>query len=335
MPMLGYELNPQAHLVHLINVKSQIVSPIDGENYPEGYAEVQKTETSHNDAEKGTFHNLYEHKNLMEHEASTKLNTDRSLNSFFSRDETGSLREPLSDYKAYLIRGSIGDSLENGDFLINRAKDSTPKALKGKGEDIEDRFIPEKPVLYDFTGEDKVKGPLWGRWKGKEEHGESLHSHPLELQEVDTSDKNSTSYEGQELRRGENPAGITFHDGQEEMVYEVSGVGKRQVFNERRILNVKLEDAQVRLSFLKNRLWLSLEINEELYRQPTPLEVQRLVHSLQSLGYNIEVLMMNGSNLYSFDQRQNSKKEQRDGKQDFLRFVEDIEYTHKPFTLYL
>ncbi|MCX8076274.1 MAG: hypothetical protein N3C57_04500, partial [Aquificaceae bacterium] len=62
------------------------------------------------------------------------------------------------------------------------------------------------------------------------------------------------------------------------------------VNQEHRRLSMHLEEANVRMNLLGDRLRLYINMAEEAYRQPTALEVQRLVQSLQNLGYNLEVL---------------------------------------------
>lgn len=76
-------------------------------------------------------------------------------------------------------------------------------------------------------------------------------------------------------------------------------------------ISIKLDEAFLKLNLLGDKLRLSINLKEEAYRQPTEFEVQRLVQSLQNLGFNLEVLKLNGSMLYYSDQR-HSKREDRE-----------------------
>lgn len=114
---------------------------------------------------------------------------------------------------------------------------------------------------------------------------------------------------------------------------------KRQEFvisHEPRQINIKLEEAFLKLNLFGDRLRLSINFKEEVYRQPTEFEVQRLVQSLQSLGFNLEVLKLNGSMLYYSDQRQ-SKREDRE--KNFLGTIGEgtkvSKEEKKSFSLYL
>lgn len=78
---------------------------------------------------------------------------------------------------------------------------------------------------------------------------------------------------------------------------------------ETRHLNLRIEEGSIRFTILGDRLRLSINLNEDFYGHPTPLDVQRLLQSLQSLGLNLEVLRFNGNNLYSSDHRQGSRRE--------------------------
>ncbi|MCS7308343.1 MAG: hypothetical protein NZ526_07330, partial [Aquificaceae bacterium] len=67
------------------------------------------------------------------------------------------------------------------------------------------------------------------------------------------------------------------------------------------------------------------------------LEVQRLVQSLQNLGYNLEVLKLNGNSLYNSDHRQGGRRDEREKEAvSFSRSVSnDFESEVKSFSLYM
>lgn len=118
----------------------------------------------------------------------------------------------------------------------------------------------------------------------------------------------------------------------------VEVIEKRPVMNqEPRHVSLRFEEANIRLNLLGERLKLFINLKEEAYWQPTASEVQRLVQSLQSLGYNLEVLRLNGSNLYSSEGRQGGKREEREKySSDLLKNLsETSEYRSKSFSLYL
>ncbi len=101
-------------------------------------------------------------------------------------------------------------------------------------------------------------------------------------------------------------------------------------------ISIKLDEASLRLNLLGDRLRLSINLKEEIYRQPTEFEVQRLVQSLQSLGFNLEALKLNGSMIYHSDQRQNKRE---DKERSFLSDVGEgskvSKEEKKSFSLYL
>ncbi|MFN7064933.1 MAG: hypothetical protein ACK4OF_02110 [Aquificaceae bacterium] len=98
-------------------------------------------------------------------------------------------------------------------------------------------------------------------------------------------------------------------------------------------LNINTEEANLKLNFFGSRLKLYIDLKEDIYRPPTNYEVQRLVQSLQSLGFHLEVLKLNGSLLYSSDNRYGNKKEDRN--KTFLSFTNDIHNREEGFNVYL
>ncbi len=99
-------------------------------------------------------------------------------------------------------------------------------------------------------------------------------------------------------------------------------------------INMFLEEGSVRLMLSGDRLRLSINLKEDLYMQPTAFEIQKLVQSLHNLGLNLEVLKLNGSSLYSSDQRHGQKKEDRERAHQ-LSLPEFKEENPKSFSLYL
>ncbi|MCS6876496.1 MAG: hypothetical protein NZM36_06530 [Aquificaceae bacterium] len=109
------------------------------------------------------------------------------------------------------------------------------------------------------------------------------------------------------------------------------------VNQEHRHLSMRLEEANIRMNLLGDRLRLYINMAEEAYRQPTALEVQRLVQSLQNLGYNLEVLKLNGNSLYNSDHRQGGRRDEREKEAvSFSKSVSnDFESEVKSFSLYM
>lgn len=107
-----------------------------------------------------------------------------------------------------------------------------------------------------------------------------------------------------------------------------------QPFHEAKHINIRFEEGSIRIMLFGDRLRLSMNLSEEFYRPPTTLEVQRLVQSLQSIGFNPEVLRLNGNNLYNSEYRQGSKREDKERHSQFS--VQDpSEKPIKNFSLYL
>ncbi|MDW8033173.1 MAG: hypothetical protein RMH93_06460, partial [Aquificaceae bacterium] len=118
----------------------------------------------------------------------------------------------------------------------------------------------------------------------------------------------------------------------------VEATEKRPVpSQESKHINLRVEEANVKLNLLGERLKLFINLKEEAYVQPSTFEVQKLVQSLQSLGYTLEVLRINGSNLYSSEGRQGGKREEREkGNPDLLKSLSEAsEYRNESFSLYL
>ncbi|MCS7196846.1 MAG: hypothetical protein NZ827_06225, partial [Aquificaceae bacterium] len=118
----------------------------------------------------------------------------------------------------------------------------------------------------------------------------------------------------------------------------VEATEKRPVpSQESKHINLRVEEANVKLNLLGERLKLFINLKEEAYVQPSTFEVQKLVQSLQSLGYTLEVLRINGSNLYSSEGRQGGKREEREkGNPDLLKNLSEAsEYRNESFSLYL
>lgn len=127
--------------------------------------------------------------------------------------------------------------------------------------------------------------------------------------------------------------GVKFEDDKTQPVERVE---RPQIQNpqEQRHVNIRLEEGSVKFMLSGDRLRLFMNLNEEVYRQPTALDVQRLVQSLQNLGLNLEVLRLNGNSLYSSDHRQGSRKDGREKMNQFF-VSEPSEDTRKSFSLYL
>lgn len=76
-------------------------------------------------------------------------------------------------------------------------------------------------------------------------------------------------------------------------------------------LSVNFEEANLRLNFLGDRLRLYMNLNEDIYRQPTSFEIQKLAQSLQNMGLNLEILKLNGNLLYGSDHRYGNKRDEK------------------------
>jgi len=105
-------------------------------------------------------------------------------------------------------------------------------------------------------------------------------------------------------------------------------------FHEPKHVNLHLEEGSVKFTLFGDRLKLFINLKEDFYRQPTALDVQRLVQSLQNLGLELELLRFNGSNLYSSDNRQGSKRDTREklNNPSISELSEDVKGS---FSLYL
>jgi len=105
-------------------------------------------------------------------------------------------------------------------------------------------------------------------------------------------------------------------------------------FHEPKHVNLHLEEGSVKFTLFGDRLKVFINLKEDFYRQPTALDVQRLVQSLQNLGLDLELLRFNGSNLYSSDNRQGSKRDTREklNNPSISELSEDVKGS---FSLYL
>lgn len=131
----------------------------------------------------------------------------------------------------------------------------------------------------------------------------------------------------------ENVGSVRF---KEEGLQRVERLEKPQIQYVREVKNLSLrfEEGSIRMVLTGDRLRLFINLKEDLYAQPSTIEVQKLLQSLQSIGLNLEVLRLNGNNLYSSEQRHGSKKENKE-KTLQAPLSEFTEETKRSFSLYL
>lgn len=99
---------------------------------------------------------------------------------------------------------------------------------------------------------------------------------------------------------------------------------------EHKVFHVKLEDGDLRIRLVKDRLNISLNLKEDI-RLPTPHESYRLIESLSQMGLRVEFFGINGKTLqWEFRQGQEGKRE---GK--FKDISLNSEDDNKVFSLYL
>lgn len=172
------------------------------------------------------------------------------------------------------------------------------KGMPSNSQDIEQK-VSQKHVAFNLTLDDKRDLFL-------KENTPTLEGH----QKVESMHKEEKPVDDLTLHsplQKEDLTPIKQEDTKVESVRRQEPV----INHEPKQINIKLDEAFLKLNLLGDRLRLSINLKEESYRQPTELEVQRLVQSLQNLGFNLEVLKLNGSMLYYSDQR-HSKREDRE-----------------------
>ncbi|MCS7170837.1 MAG: hypothetical protein NZ851_00820 [Aquificaceae bacterium] len=252
-------------------------------------------------------------------------------------------RQRQDSPKTTVLEGTKHTSLENPEGLKLKEFSNAEGIKPHNKEDI--------LSIFDKTTES-------GDYDNKEVQAGSSNARVHWLQNI-TSEKEAIVREGsekQEIRqrmdnaegkKGSNHELSHLHHNPQEMGKErtspqdtrVEAVEKRPLINHEttKHMNVRIEEANIRLSMLGERLRLFINIGEEAYRQPTTLEVQRLVQSLQSIGYNLEVLKLNGNNLYSSDNRHGGRREEREKEgTGLLKNLSEVkEGKTNSFSLYL
>lgn len=179
-------------------------------------------------------------------------------------------------------------------------------------------FTKAQILLDEFPQEDppQVKVLVYA---DEEKEGEKKHMADRESPDLILTDGHSRSVKpqidkAQQVERIERPQPTYFHEPKH--------------------VNLHLEEGSVKFTLFGDRLKLFINLKEDFYRQPTALDVQRLVQSLQNLGLDLELLRFNGSNLYSSDHRQGSKRDTREklNNPSISELSEDVKGS---FSLYL
>lgn len=104
---------------------------------------------------------------------------------------------------------------------------------------------------------------------------------------------------------------------------------------EHKAIKVDIEDIKLKFNFLGDRLRLNIVLNEDKYVSPTGYEVQKLVQSLQSLGFNLEAFKLNGNLLYGSDNKNGGKKDERHKTVSNYTNKEIESFKGESFSLYL
>jgi hypothetical protein len=197
------------------------------------------------------------------------------------------------------------------------------KDMPSNGQDIEQK-VSQKHVAFNLTLDDKRDLFL-------KENTPTLEGH----QKVESGHKEEKSTDDLQFYNPlhkEDAKPIKQEDTKAEAIRRQEPI----INHEPKQINMKLEEAFLRLNLFGDKIRLSINLKEEAYRQPTEFEVQRLVQSLQNLGLNLEVLKLNGSMLYYSDQRQNKREDRERG---FLSAVSEgnkvSKEEKKSFSLYL
>ncbi len=179
-------------------------------------------------------------------------------------------------------------------------------------------FTKAQILLDEFPQKDppQVKVLVYA---DEEKEGEKKHMADRESPDLILTDGHSRSVKpqidkAQQVERIERPQATYFHEP------------KR--------VNLHLEEGSVKFTLFGDRLRLFINLREDFYGEPTALDVQRLVQSLQNLGLNLELLRLNGSNLYSSDHRQGSKRDTKEklSNPSISELSEDVK---RSFSLYL
>ncbi len=194
--------------------------------------------------------------------------------------------------------------------------DSTLKC-QVKNVSSEESISEEWSLSYVFN---KSEEELRNNFNARQGHDEGEKNANLESKEV-------------EVLLEENVGSVRF---KEEGPQRVERLEKPQIQYIREVKNLSLrfEEGSIRMVLTGDRLRLFINLREDLYAQPSTIEVQKLLQSLQSIGLNLEVLRLNGNNLYSSEQRHGSKKENKE-KTLQAPLSEFTEETKRSFSLYL
>lgn len=269
---------------------------------------------------------------------SSALETENALLEHIQKDRRDD-NLSVKDAKTYQY---VGKPLENSpSYPIHLLKENTLNSLN-----LVEKFVDVKEIKFSQK-EENLAGMLVDT--SRSESGKRMHQgHSFEVGEQETtdfthfSDKKhySTERKIEEKQDGENYKNVSPYQNVEvkglekgvEQELKTQSVKKHQatIGYEPKHVSLWVEEANARLTFLGDRLKLFINLDDNLYRQPTALEVQRLVQSLQSMGINLEVLKLNGNSLYSSDNRQGERKEER-GKTVPAFLEEEV----NSFSLYL
>ncbi len=291
--------------------------------------------------EESALQKLQEEKKFIGHKGFLK---PKGIENVTVHGEVLDLKSDESNKEVGKIRVSGGVSLDSRkeESLINHT--NTPQFLK------EDKNYQGKAKEQEKTLKQEVPYPLES-FKKTEPTGTKELLKPLPSFQKTQLDNRDIMPEGQEIEEkplqeeklmDDLPFHSSMHKGEATSIKQeganVESVkGQEHVINyEPKQISIKLDEAFLRLNLFGDRLRLSVNIKEEIYRPPTEFEVQRLVQSLQDLGFSLEVLKLNGSMLYHSDQRQNKREDRERGLLN--NFNEDPKVSRgekKSFSLYL
>ncbi|WP_333784966.1 hypothetical protein [Thermocrinis sp.] len=188
----------------------------------------------------------------------------------------------------------------------------------------------ENPAQAKVPFEDKHTTPVNLKNSGFQIKTESVIKHSPDVDKPDIS----YSEKGKEkIRESPDIYGSKFSSlkFEEELkaTQEVRN-SKHYSTQEHKVFHVKLEDGDLRIRLVKDRLNISLNLKEDI-RLPTPHESYRLLESLSQMGLRVEFFGINGKTLqWEFRQGQEGKRESK-FKDVSLNSKDD----NKVFSLYL
>lgn len=237
----------------------------------------------------------------------------------------GSFGEPFSGdvyAKIYNILEGLhdGQKSEDSERLMSNKEDFNFELDYFSAKDPSNIYLKGSHFQEKMDKENRAWQPLPFEGQARED---------IEKREVSKGTENREAW----LHIEENISMSKFKDEDFHKVEVVEKV-QRWSFEEVKRLSVRIEEGIVRVALLGDRLRISINLREDLYTHPTVFDVQKLLQSLNNLGLKVELLNLNGSNLYSSDQKYGARKGDKEKTYESSTF-EFPKEAKRSFSLYL